>query len=103
MPIFGPKPNVVGVVIFYDLNPPTGSEEAEILVAISKKVKLQAKLLGTSKVMEGQRASKEIFDAYVQSVAMLNVAKEGIPFVDTPKIKVDSFGLFTVATVTGRV
>ena len=102
MSIFGSKSNVAGVVILYDADPPTSGKQDEILAEVSKRVKLQARLLGTSKVTEGQRATKAVWDAYVKAVTAIKIAQAAIPFMDEPKTKVESFGPFTVVTVTGR-
>jgi len=103
MPIFGVKPNAAFVVILYDLNPPSSIEQDEILSEISKRVKLQARLIGTDKVSAENRAIKAIFDKYIEMICAMKLANGNFYFLGDHKTRVDTFGLFTVATMTGRV
>jgi hypothetical protein len=103
MSIFGPKPNAAFVVILYNQNPPSNAEQDWILSEISKRVGVKTKLIGTSEFMKENREPKELFDKYIEAECAIFLAKGNLYFLGKEKIRVDSFGQFTVATMTGRI
>ncbi len=103
MSIFGAKPNAAFVVILYDQNPPSSTEQDQILSEISKKVGIKTKLISTSAFMKENREPKVLFDKYIEVECALALAKGNYYFLNKEKIRVDSFGQFTAATMTGRI
>ena len=84
MPLFGPKPNKIFVFIYYKIDPPTSSQQTEILASLPKASApyVFAEAVQLPKEYEEARQFPELYEkwkvTYPQMVATRYVFNHGI-------------------------
>ena len=110
MPLFGPKPNKVFVFIHYKTEPPTSSQQAEIMAALPKgktPLVFAEAVPMTKEVADMTNAPAELYEklvtAYVRLVCAKYLMRHAIGMI-SEKIEHKTYHIagFLVSTSTGQ-
>ena len=109
MPLFGPKPNKIFVFIYYKIDPPTSSQQTEILASLPKASApyVFAEAVQLPKGYEEARQFPELYEkwkvTYPQMVATRYVFNHGIgTYSKKVEYKTREMAGFLVTTASGQ-
>jgi hypothetical protein len=101
MPLFGPKPNKVFVFIHYKSDPPTSSQQAEIMSSLSKGGTPIVFAEACQLPEEQWDAPIQLRDAYMKLQGSRYLFQNGIGTGSKLEYKTREMGGFIVTTVSG--
>jgi hypothetical protein len=102
MPLFGIKPNKMYVFIHYWNDPPTNSQQTEIMNSLAKGNPTLV-FAGASRFPEEQReAPLPLREAFLKLQGSKHFYTNGIGTGSTPEYRIREMGGFVVTTVKGK-